>query len=134
MKDVSGSTSNGASEPQGDVSGGQDPADRIVNLYKGVDEFLDSLRIPDDERQEVEKNLMEAIAADLLTRLGQKLSDEEKQQLAESAAAPGSSEPDLNGIATFFRGRFSEEELMETLGESTESVLTEFAETLERQG
>jgi hypothetical protein len=123
-----------ADEPQGDGDAGQNQANRIVNLYQGVDQFLDTLRIPDDERKEVEKNLMEAIAADLLTRLGQKLSEEERQELAESASKQGGAEPDLNGVAEFFRGKFSQEELMETLGESTESVLTEFAETLERNG
>ncbi|MEK9177165.1 MAG: hypothetical protein AAB923_02615 [Patescibacteria group bacterium] len=123
-----------AGEPQGTGAGGNDQANRIVDLYKGVDEYLDSLRIPDDERKEVERNLMEAIAADLLTRLGQRLSEEERQALAASGQVPGTNEPDLQAVAAFFRGRFTEEELIRTLGESTESVLTEFAETLEGRG
>lgn len=116
---------------QGDDSG--KVADRVVALYQGISETLDELRIPDNERKEVEKNLMEAIAADLLVRLGKKLSEEERTELAGiGAEIDPENEPDLNSVATFFRGKFSQEELMEALVESSESVLQEFAESVAR--
>lgn len=106
-------------------------AERVVKLYSSVDEVLDDLRVPDDERKEVEQNLMEAIAADLLVRLGEQLSDEDKRDLAKmgEGLAPGT-EPDLNAVAGFFRTKFSQEELVHALAEATESVLREFADAM----
>lgn len=108
-------------------------AERVMALYRGVDEVLDELRVPDDERKEVEKNLMEAIAADLLVRLGGKLSEEERGALATAGAPhnPGDN-PNLDSVAEFFRGKFNQQELVESLAEATESVLTEFAESMRR--
>ena len=108
-------------------------AERVIALYQGVDQVLDELRVPDDERKEVEKNLMEAIAADLLVRLGGKLSDEERESLAEAGqGATAGADPNLDSVAEFFRGKFSQQELVESLAEATESVLTEFAESMRR--
>lgn len=106
-------------------------ADRVMALYRGVDQTLDELRVPANERKEVEKNLMEAIAADLLVRLGKRLSEEEREELTDIGAdiAPGD-EPNLDSVASFFKGKFSQEELMEALAESSESVLQEFADTV----
>ncbi len=106
-------------------------AERVVQLYSSVDEVLNDLRVPDDERKEVEQNLMEAIAADLLVRLGEELSDEDKGELAKmgQGLAPGT-EPDLNAVAGFFRTKFSQEELVHALAEATESVLREFADAM----
>ncbi|MES2014738.1 MAG: hypothetical protein V4437_02900 [Patescibacteria group bacterium] len=106
-------------------------AERVVQLYSVVDETLDQLRVPEDERKEVEQNLMEAIAADLLVRLGEKLSDSDKAELAEmgDAFAPGT-EPDLGAVAGFFRNKFNQEELVFALAEATESVLKEFADAM----
>ena len=109
-----------------------DPADavdpaaakRVMDLYGDVDKVLNRLKVPPRERKQVEKNLMEAVAADLLTRLGAKLTDEEKQSLA--GAAPEGAAPDLSSVASFFRGRFSQQELLEELTAATESVLSEF--------
>ena len=67
----------------------QELAERVVKLYQEVDETLEELRVPDDERKEIEQNLMEAIAADPLVRLGEKLSDEEKKDLAEMGEQAG---------------------------------------------
>jgi len=109
----------------------QDLAERVVALYGHVDETLNELRVPDDERKEVEQNLMEAIAADLLVRLGERLSDDDKKELAEmgNGFAPGT-EPDLNAVAGFFRTKFSQEELVHALAEATESVLKEFTDAM----
>lgn len=109
----------------------QELADRVVALYSAVDETLNDLRVPDDERKEVEQNLMEAIAADLLVRLGERLSDDDKKELAEmgNGFAPGT-EPDLNAVAGFFRTKFSQEELVHALAEATESVLKEFTDAM----
>lgn len=109
----------------------QELAERVVALYGYVDETLNELRVPDDERKEVEQNLMEAIAADLLVRLGERLSDDDKKELADmgNGFAPGT-EPDLNAVAGFFRTKFSQEELVHALAEATESVLKEFTDAM----
>lgn len=109
-------------------------AERVMALYQGVDQTLDELRVPENERKEVEKNLMEAIAADLLVRLGKRLSEEEREELAGigNTIAPGDA-PNLDSVAAFFKGKFSQEELMEALAQSSESVLQEFADTVGRR-
>lgn len=114
-----------------DVPIDPDLANRVVALYAQVDEVLNELRVPDEERKEVEQNLMEAIAADLLVNLGEKLSDDDKKDLANmgDTLAPGT-EPDLNAVALFFRDKFSQEELVHSLAEATESVLKEFTEAM----
>ena len=73
------------------------------------------------------------MAADLLVRLGQELSEEDRKELASvgEGLAPGQ-EPDLNAVAGFFRTKFSQEELVRALAEATESVLTEFTEAMKR--
>ncbi len=116
-----------------DVPVDPDLAQKVVGLYQGVDEVLDELRVPEEERKEVEQNLMEAIAADLLVRLGEKLSDDDKKELANlgQAMTPGE-EPDLNVVAGFFRQKFAQEELVKALAEATESVLTEFTDAMRR--
>lgn len=109
----------------------QELADRVVALYTSVDATLDDLRVPDDERKEVEQNLMEAIAADLLVNLGERLSEDDKKELAEMGNNfPEGTEPDLNVVAGFFREKFSQEELVKALAEATESVLKEFTEAM----
>lgn len=121
--------------PQGDATPQVDEelAQRVMALYQGVDQVLEELRVPEEERKEVEQNLMEAIAADLLVRLGQRLSEDDKQELAKMGEnmAPNT-EPDLNLVAGFFRTKFSQEELVGALAEATESVLTEFSEAMKR--
>ena len=116
-----------------DVPIDQDLAQRVVELYSHVDEVLNELRVPDEERKEVEQNLMEAIAADLLVRLGEQLSDDDKKELAQMGEGiePGK-EPDLNSVAGFFRGKFSQEELVRALAEATESVPLEFSDAMKR--
>ena len=108
-------------------------AQRVTDLYQGVDQVLDELRVPDGERKEVEQNLMEAIAADLLVRLGNRLSEGDKEELGRMGEnmAPGQ-EPDLNAVAGFFRTKFSQEELVHALAEATESVLTEFTDAMKK--
>ena len=113
-----------------DIPVDKELAERVVELYSHVDEVLNDLRVPDDERKEVEQNLMEAIAADLLVRLGEKLSEEDKGELAKLGEEAGGAEPDLNAVAGFFRGKFSQEELVHALAEATESVLTEFSDAM----
>lgn len=108
-------------------------AERVTSLYAQVDQVLEELRVPDEEKKEVEKNLMEAIAADLLVRLGERLSDDDKKSLASiGESLPQGSEPDLGAVAGFFREKFSQEELVHALAEATESVLVEFTEAMRR--
>lgn len=108
-------------------------AERVTSLYAQVDQVLEELRVPEEEKKEVEKNLMEAIAADLLVRLGEKLSDEEKQSLASiGGSLPEGAEPDLGAVAGFFREKFSQEDLVHALAEATESVLVEFTDAMRR--
>ncbi|MBV9349254.1 MAG: hypothetical protein JO026_00720 [Patescibacteria group bacterium] len=127
MIDDGDGTDAGAGNAQvPDLPVDQDLAQRVVELYAKVDETLSDLRVPEDERKQVEQNLMEAIAADLLVRLGEQLSDEDKKDLADLGAAQNEAEPDLNAVAGFFRGKFSQEELVRALAVATESVLTEF--------
>lgn len=106
-------------------------AERVVKLYQDVDATLEDLRVPEQERKEIEQNLMEAIAADLLVRLGEKLNDDEKQNLARMGEESGG-QPDLNAVAGFFRERFPQEELVKHLAEATESVLSEFTDAMSR--
>jgi hypothetical protein len=108
----------------------QELAQRVVELYAHVDEVLNELRVPDEERKEVEQNLMEAIAADLLVRLGERLSEDDKKSLADLGNEMEGEEPDLNAVAGFFRNKFSQEELVHALAEATESVLTEFSDAM----
>ena len=114
-----------------DIPVDQELAERVVALYAQVDETLNDLRVPDEERKEVEQNLMEAIAADLLVRLGEKLSDDDKQDLAALGEEAGAgAEPDLNAVAGFFRTKFDQEQLVHALAEATESVLQEFTDAM----
>ncbi len=106
----------------------QELAQRVVSLYQGVDEVLDELRVPEGERKEVEQNLMEAIAADLLVRLGERLSEDDKKELA--GIGGGATEPDLNAVAGYFREKFPQEELVKALAEATEGVLKEFTDAM----
>lgn len=108
-------------------------AERVTSLYANVDQVLEELRVPEEEKKEVEQNLMEAIAADLLVRLGERLSEEDKKSLASiGESLPPGAEPDLNAVAGFFREKFSQEELVHALAEATESVLVEFTEAMKR--
>lgn len=109
----------------------QQLAERVVKLYQEVDTTLNELRVPEKERKEIEQNLMEAIAADLLVRLGEKLSEEEKQNLAKMGEEMGG-QPDLNAVAGFFRDRFPQEELVHNLAAATESVLSEFTDAMSK--
>ncbi len=110
-----------------------DPAlsERVIKLYEEVDTTLDDLDIPSEERQEIEQNLMEAIAADLLVRLGDKLEESEKQDLVKLGEA-NDGQPDLAQVANFFRDKFSQNELINGLAEATESVLKEFTDAMQR--
>ncbi len=127
-------------QPINDDAGNGAPADlsvdpelaaRVNTLYEEVDKVLDELRVPDDERKEVEQNLMEAIAADLLVNLGERLSDQDRESLAQMGDTAGpNAEPDLGAVAGFFRDKFSQEELVNALAEATESVLKEFTEAM----
>lgn len=108
-------------------------AQRVTDLYANVDQVLEELRVPEEEKKEVEQNLMEAIAADLLVRLGERLSEDDKRSLAAiGESMPPGTEPDLNQVAGFFREKFSQEELVHALAEATESVLVEFTEAMKR--
>lgn len=106
-------------------------SERVIKLYEEVEATLEDLDIPDEEREEIEQNLMEAIAADLLVRLGDKLGEDEKDDLVRLGES-SDGQPDLAEVAGFFKDKFSQEELVTGLAEATESVLSEFTEAMQR--
>ena len=121
-------------EPQNDVSnpagdaGQVNPqmAQKVMALFGQIDSVMDELNVPSQDRNQVMQNLMEAIAADLMTRLGTRMSEEEKNELADMAEGMDTQNPDLQSVAGFFRGKFTQEELMDELAGATEGVLKDF--------
>lgn len=107
-------------------------AERVVKLYQDVDVALKAMDMDPEERKKVEQNLMEAIAADLLVRLGEKMTDDEKEELT-GMAEESNGQPDLNEVAGFFKDKFEQQELVQHLAEATETVLKEFAESIQNR-
>lgn len=107
----------------------QDLAKRVVQLYQDVDEALTEMDVSPEERKQIEQQLMEAIAADLLTRLGVQMSDKDKEELTSLAEEPGG-QPDLGKVAEFFKGKFTQADLVQALAAATESVLVEFTSAM----
>lgn len=101
-------------------------AQKVMALFGQIDTTMDELNVPARDRQQVMQNLMEAIAADLMTRLGSRMSEEEKNELTSMAQGMDMKNPDLQSVAGFFRGKFTQEELMEELTGATEGVLQDF--------
>ncbi len=104
-------------------------AERVVNLYRDVDAALNQMNVTPDERKKIEQTLMEGIAADLLARLGEKMTDDDKDELT-SMAEESNGQPDLNEVAAFFKDKFEQSELVHALAAATESVLKEFSDTI----
>ena len=107
-------------------------AQRVVKLYQDVDVSLKAMNLEPEERKKVEQSLMEAIAADLLMRLGEKMSDEDKEELT-SMAEESNGQPDLAEVSTFFKDKFEQKDLVQHLAEATETVLKEFAESMQNR-
>lgn len=122
------STKGDAATPN--IPADQELAERVVGLYQKVNETLNDLRVPQDKRKEIEQDMMEAVAADLLVRLGKKLSEKDKNELALLRKKASGEKPDLNAVAGYFQKKFSQEELVKALAESTESVLSEFTDAM----
>lgn len=106
-------------------------ASRVSKLYEEVDEMLRSLKVPPQEKKEIEQNLMSAVAADLLTRLGTQLTEEQKQEFASLAGNLTDAEPDLAMVADFFRTIFPQDVLVNEVALATESVLKDFLREME---
>lgn len=107
---------------------------RVSELLQRIVRVLDDMKVPSSEREQVEQNLMEVVAADLLVRLGTRLSKDDRAQLARIGDAMPGQDPDLNAIAGFFKDRFSRDELIDVLAEAVESVLAEFVDAMRRPG
>lgn len=107
-------------------------AGRVMALYGRIDETLNEMRVPARDRRDVEQNLMEAIGADLLVRLGSKMSEEQKNELTSAVQTENGAMPDLAAVAGFFNTNFDQQELLEALAEATESVLNDFAKEMGR--
>jgi len=107
-------------------------ARRVSTLYKEVDTILEELRVPEKEKKEIEQNLMSAVSADLLTRLGSRLSEEQRAEFTKLAETMDKKEPDLEMVANFFRETFSQEDLVNEVASATESVLKEFITEMDR--
>lgn len=102
-------------------------AGRVMALYSRIDETLNEMRVPARDRKQVEQNLMEAIGADLLVRLGSKMNEEQREELmgtVQNVQEGGT--PDLPAVASFFNANFDQQELLAVLAEATESVLNDF--------
>lgn len=109
-------------------------AGRVMALYSRIDETLNEMRVPARDRKDVEQNLMEAIGADLLVRLGSKMSEEQKSELTSTVQTENGTMPDLAAVAGFFNKNFDQQELLEALAEATESVLNDFAKEMGEGG
>lgn len=107
-------------------------AERVITLYRDIDTALKGMNLEPEERKKVEQNLMEAIAADLLMRLGEKMSDDDKGELTQMAQ-DSNGQPDLNEVAAFFKERFEQQDLVQALAAATEQVLSEFAESMKNR-
>lgn len=119
--------------PQGDTQNPQVNmvmAKRVMSLFGQIDEAMNELQVPARDRPQVMQNLMEAIAADLMARLGAKMSEEERSELMGMAEGMDMKNPDLQSVAGFFKGKFTQEELMEDLEVSMTGVIREFIEEM----
>ena len=63
---------------------------------------------------------------------GEKMSDEDKEELT-SMAQDSNGQPDLNEVAAFFKDKFEQKDLVQHLAEATETVLREFAESIQNK-
>lgn len=133
MRDMTDEPQNNTPAAGGDAPQvNQQMAQRVMALFGQIDQVMEDLKVPNQDRNQVMQNLMEAIAADLMTRLGTRMSDNEKQELADMAEGMDVQNPDLQSVAGFFRGKFSQEELMNELAGATEGVLKDFVEEMGR--
>ena len=107
-------------------------AERVITLYRDIDGALKGMNLEPEERKKVEQNLMEAIAADLLMRLGEKMSEDDKGELMQMAQ-DSNGQPDLNEVSGFFKERFEQQDLVQALAAATEQVLSEFAESMKNR-
>lgn len=107
-------------------------AERVITLYRDIDKALKDMNLEPDDRKKVEQQLMEAISAELLTRLGEKMTDDDKDELM-GMAEDSNGQPDLQEVAAFFKGRFEQKDLVQALAQSTEMVLSEFAESMKNR-
>lgn len=107
-------------------------AERVITLYRDIDTSLKGMNLEPEERKKVEQQLMEAIAADLLMRLGEKMSEDDKGELMQMAQ-DSNGQPDLNEVAAFFKERFEQQDLVQALAGATEQVLSEFAESMKNK-
>lgn len=109
----------------------KDLAGRVMALYGRIDETLNEMRVPARDRKQVEQQLMEAIGADLLVRLGSKMSEDQKNELTGTVnGIEEGGTPDLAAVAGFFNANFEQTELLEALAEATESVLNDFVKEM----
>ncbi|MEK7063532.1 MAG: hypothetical protein AAB955_02475 [Patescibacteria group bacterium] len=108
----------------------QELAKRVVTLYQSVDAALKEMNLEPKERKEIEQNLMEAIAADLLVKLGEHMSEDEKEDLTAMAEDAQGGQPDLTEVAGFFKEKFTQEQLVHALASATESVLKDFTDSM----
>jgi hypothetical protein len=93
---------------------------KLLRLKDDLEKLFKDLEFSEDQRKEIDKNLTEAIAADMMTRLGEGLTPEQIEELKTR-------QPDkVEDVAAFFKEKYSEEQIVEALAKATESVLDEF--------
>ncbi len=93
---------------------------KLMRLKDELEKLFKDLEFTDEQKKEIDKNLTEAIAADMMTRLGERLSPDQIEELKTRNPQA------VEDVAAFFKEKFSEDDIVEALALATESVLDEF--------
>ena len=93
---------------------------KLMRLKDELEKLFKDLEFTEEQRKEIDKNLTEAIAADMMTRLGEGLNPAQIEEL--KARKPEK----VEDVAAFFKEKYSEDQIVEALANATESVLDEF--------
>ena len=89
----------------------QQPSQRVLELYEKIDAMLVEMRIPEGQRTDIQRNLLEAISAELLVRLGNKLSEEKREEI-RSLNSVGEAAVDIATLVSFLKDQFDQSEVI----------------------
>lgn len=93
---------------------------KLMRLKDELEKLFKDLEFTDEQKKEIDKNLTEAIAADMMTRLGERLTPDQIEELKTRNPQA------VEDVAGFFKEKFAEDDIVEALAMATESVLDEF--------
>lgn len=97
---------------------------KITNrLREDLTSIFDKLGVPKDERVAVRNNLSDAILAEMLISLGEKLPPEQKEMLKSRVQQ-------MEDLFGFFRQVFTEDQLFEALIIAEKNVIAEFLDSM----